>query len=162
MLEIIGYVGRVLIGVELFGNNAALIYLICVTIAPALPCAGICSCLTRIVTIYGSNIFRFKPCTYAIIFYSCGLFSLVLQGLGGGIAATVVPNSGENTGKNIIVAGMVVQVFSLILFAVCCSEFTLRVRLDEGGKDPRFIKIASSRLFKSFLCSAFFLKLDVS
>ena len=89
-LEVIGYVGRVLIEINPSDNNAFLIYLICVTIAPVLLCAGIYLCLARIVTIYGTSLYRFKPCTYTIVFCSCDLFSLVLQGLGGGIAATAV------------------------------------------------------------------------
>lgn len=86
----IGYVGRVSVEINPFDNNAFLIYLICVTIAPALLCTGIYLCLTRIVTIYGTSLSRFKPRTCTIVFCSCDLFSLVLRGLGGGIAATAV------------------------------------------------------------------------
>jgi hypothetical protein len=43
----IGYVGRVLVEINPFDNNAFLIYLICVTMAPALLCTGIYLCLTH-------------------------------------------------------------------------------------------------------------------
>lgn len=125
----IGYVGRVLVEINPFDNNAFIIYLICVTIAPALLCTGIYLCLTRIVTIYGTSLSRFKPRTYTIVFCGCDLFSLVLWG----IAATAVSLSGENSGKNIMVIGLVFRVFSLVLFALCCSGFALRVGSNKRG-----------------------------
>ncbi len=134
-----------------FINNDFLIYLICVTIAPALLTAAIYLCLARIVTVYGAEISRFRPRTYTIVFCGCDLFSLVLQGLGGGIAATAISNSSKTLGKNIMVAGLAFQVFSLILFTICCGEFALRLRQNRGCWNPKFLTLVNSRLFKCFL-----------
>lgn len=71
-----------------FNDNNFLIYLVCVTIAPAFLTAGIYLCLARIVTVYGAQFSRFRPRTYTLIFCTFDFFSLVLQGLGGGIAST--------------------------------------------------------------------------
>ena len=151
-LEVIGYVGRVLVHVNPFDNNAFLIYLICVTIAPALLTAAIYLCLARIVTVYGAHLSWIRPRTYTLIFCSCDLLSLVLQGLGGGIAATANSTSGKNLGKNIMVAGLVFQVASLLLFAACCGEFAWRLRKNKAARNPKFTSLVESRLFKYFLC----------
>ena len=86
----------------------------------------------------------------------------MLQGLGGGIAATAVSLSGKNTGKNIMIAGFVFQVFSLILFALCCSEFALRARSNKGDRNHRFVDIASLLPFKGFSYGMLPLRLAVS
>ena len=134
-----------------FDNNAFLIYLICVTIAPALLTAAIYLCLARIVTVYGAHFSRFRPRTYTLIFCSCDLLSLVLQGLGGGVAATANSISGKNLGKNIMIAGLAFQVFSLLLFASCCGEFAWRLRTNKAARNPKFTSLVESRLFKYFL-----------
>ncbi len=150
-LEVIGYAGRILLHVNPFNNNAFLIYLICVTIAPALLTAAIYLCLARIVTVYGIHLSRLRPRTYTLIFCSCDIFSLVLQGLGGGVAASANSTSGKNLGKNILLAGLAFQVFSLLLFATCCAEFAWRLRTNKAARNPKFTNLVESRLFKCFL-----------
>lgn len=139
-----------------FDNNAFLIYLICVTIAPAFLTAAIYLCLARIVTVYGAQYSRFKPRTYTLTFCTFDLFSLILQGLGGGIAATAKSISGKNTGKDIMVAGLAVQVISLMVFTACCTEFALRLRSNKAGWNPEYPDLVHSSLFKTFLfCTQF-------
>lgn len=152
-LEVIGYVGRVLLHANPFNNNAFLIYLICVTIAPALLTASIYLCLARIVTVYGTHLSRFRPRTYTLTFCACDLLSLVLQGLGGGIAATSKSTSGKNLGKNIMIAGLAFQVASLLLFATCCGEFAWRLKTNKAARNPNFTSLVESPLFKCFLFS---------
>ena len=88
VIEIVGYIGRIMMHNNIFDNNSFIMYLVCLTIAPAFLGAGIYLCLSRIVTVYGAGLSRFKPRTYTIVFCSCDFFSLVLQAIGGGIAAT--------------------------------------------------------------------------
>ncbi|CZR53242.1 related to YER185w, Rta1p [Phialocephala subalpina] len=149
--EIIGYVGRVMLHNSPFNNNDFLTYLICLTIAPALLSASIYLCLSRIVIVYGENLSRFKPRTYTLFFCTCDLICLVLQGMGGGIASTASTVSGSNTGKNIMLAGLIFQLISLSLFAVACTDFFLRVRKQRGMWNPRYLNIVNSKLFKAFL-----------
>ncbi|MCJ1228076.1 hypothetical protein MMC12_004737 [Toensbergia leucococca] len=162
ILEVIGYAGRIMLHSNPFDNNAFLIYLICVTIAPALLTAAIYLCLARIVTVYGTHLSRFKPRTYTLIFCSCDLFSLVLQGLGGGIAATAAPGSSNALGKNIMIAGLSYQVFSLLLFTGFCAEFAWRVWAGRGNWNPRYTNLVQSRLFKAFLFGLFIAVLTIT
>ncbi|TGO49510.1 hypothetical protein BCON_0208g00130 [Botryotinia convoluta] len=151
ILEIIGYIARVLINYYPFDKDYFLMYLICLTIAPAFLTAGIYLCLSRIVIIYGQEISRFRPGTYTIIFCACDIISLVLQAAGGAIASTAVTLDDKDVGKNIMLAGLAFQVFSLILFAILCTDFAWRVRRAKGAWNARYINLVSSALFKSFL-----------
>jgi hypothetical protein len=151
VLEIIGYVGRVMVHNSPFDNNAFLMYLVTLTIAPALLTAAIYLCLARIVTVYGAHLSYFKPRTYTLVFCTCDLISLVLQALGGALASTANTISQSNLGKNIMLAGLGFQVFSLILFSCCAGEFAYRVWKGQGTWEPRYINLLNSRLFKSFL-----------
>lgn len=121
--EVIGYAERVLMHVNPSNNNAFLICLICVIIAPEILTAAIYLCLARIVAVYGVHLSRSRPLTCTLTFCSRDLLGLVLQGLGSGIAATAHSTSGKNLGKNVMVAGLAIQVFSLLLLATCCGEF---------------------------------------
>ncbi|KAI9644234.1 phospholipid-translocating ATPase rsb1 [Ciborinia camelliae] len=153
ILEIIGYAARILLHYSPFDHQFFLMYLICLTIAPAFLTAAIYLCLSRIVILYGKEISRFKPGTYTIIFCTCDLISLVLQAVGGAIASLANTISQSNLGKNIMLAGLAFQVFSLILFSILCAEFAWRVRRAKGSWNARHIDLVSSALFKSFLGS---------
>jgi hypothetical protein len=134
-----------------FDNNNFLMYLVTLTIAPALLTAAIYLCLSRIVIVYGQHLSRFKPRTYTLVFCTCDIISLVLQALGGGIASSAKTVSNSNLGKNIMLAGLGFQVCSLILFAIAAGEFALRVMKAKGDRNPRYVNLTSSRLFKSFI-----------
>ncbi|KAF7887729.1 hypothetical protein EAF00_010023 [Botryotinia globosa] len=149
--EVIGYIARVLIYEYPFDNDYFLMYLITLTIAPAFLTAAIYLCLSRIVIIYGQEISRFRPATYTIIFCACDIISLVLQAAGGAIASTADNLDDKELGKNIMLAGLAFQVFSLILFAILCTEFAWRVRRAKGSWNPRYTDLVSSAFFKSFL-----------
>lgn len=151
LLEVIGYIFRVLLHNNPFNNNDFLGYLVTLTIAPALLTAAIYLCLARIITVYGEHLSFFKPRTYTIVFCGCDLISLVLQALGGAIASTANTRSGSDLGKNIMIAGLGFQVFSLILFSLCAGEFALRAYRARGTWNPRYHELVSSRLFKAFL-----------
>ena len=54
---------------------------------------------------------------YSYIFISCDLLSIVLQAIGGGMAASATQNGDSTTsGTHIMVAGLAVQVASMSLF----------------------------------------------
>lgn len=86
--EIIGYAGRIMMNSNPFSKNNFLIYLVCLTIAPAFLSASIYLCLARIIVVYGEHISRFPPRAYTILFCTCDFISLLLQAIGGAIAST--------------------------------------------------------------------------
>jgi hypothetical protein len=50
-----------------------------------------------------------------------------------------------------MLAGLIFQDVSLVLFAIACTDFFLRVRKSKGHWNMRYLEITSSRLFKVFL-----------
>ncbi|KAH7356874.1 RTA1 like protein-domain-containing protein [Rhexocercosporidium sp. MPI-PUGE-AT-0058] len=151
LLEVIGYTGRILLHNNPFNGDNFLMYLVTLTIAPALLSASIYLCLARIVNVYGENLSRFKPRTYTLFFVTCDLLCLVLQALGGGIASTSDTKSANDLGRNIMMAGLVLQVVSLTCFAIAASEFGFRVYKAKGQRNERYLSIVNTRLFKAFL-----------
>lgn len=92
---------------------------------------------------------------YTRFFVTCDFVSLVLQGAGGGLAAVSTQN-GESAdlGNNIMLAGVVFQVFTLSLFISFCIDFAVRVMrrgLGGAGLDPRFLALRATWKFRGFL-----------
>lgn len=129
--------------------------LICLTIAPAFLSASIYLCLARIITVYSADISRLKPRTYTFVFVGCDFVSLLLQAIGGAIAATADTPDVADKGVNIMIAGLVFQVASLILFLILWGEFALRARAAPADKiEQRFSDVRSSFRFKALISCA--------
>lgn len=126
-------------------------YLVTLTIGPAFLTGALYLCLSRIIVVYGQQISRFSPRTYAIIFMASDFISLVLQGAGGGLAATANDKAGSDTGRGIMIAGVTFQVISLLIFMGFWLEFVYRLsRTNESAKDVRFIELRDTKKFKWF------------
>jgi hypothetical protein len=153
ILEIVGYVGRLMLNNNIFDNNAFIIYLVGLTIAPAFYTASIYLCLGRIITVHSIDLSMLKPKWVTVIFVCCDFFSLVLQGAGGGIAATADDDdkSGKDLGINLMIAGLATQVASLAVFSAICSQFAWRVRKNPTRLNPEFATLRNSRRFKGLL-----------
>jgi hypothetical protein len=152
--EIVGYAARVALNKSPFDptGNDFIIYIVCLTIAPAFLSAAIYLCLGRIVVVFGESISRFRPRTYTLIFCFCDLFSLVLQGAGGGIASTATTYSTQQGGINTMLAGLSFQVVSLFIFASMSLEYAFRLYRNPMAWDTTHAALYNSTLFKSFLC----------
>ena len=152
--ELIGYIGRILMHSNPFVDAHFVMYLCCLTIAPAFLTASIYLCISRIVVIYSEAAARFRPRTYTFFFVFCDVVSLVLQGAGGGVAATATTSSQSSTGKSLLVAGLAFQVASLTVFAVACLDLLFLYRNStDDALNPAFGKLRSSFKFRAFLWS---------
>ncbi|KAL8718275.1 MAG: hypothetical protein Q9225_004566 [Loekoesia sp. 1 TL-2023] len=127
VLEIIGYVARVQMHDNPFKSDPFLMYIVVLTIAPCFITAAIYLSLSRIILVYGETLARFKPRTYTVIFICCDVFSLVLQAIGGALADTADSDDVQQTGINIMIAGLSFQVVSLTVFAALCADFAWSV-----------------------------------
>lgn len=85
--------------------------------------------------------------------------SLLLQAAGGGVASAA-SHSGKSpvVGDNIMVAGLSIQVFTLLVFMILCVDFGLRThkRYRSMGasafdQNPVFVKLREGWKFKGFL-----------
>ncbi|KUL88420.1 hypothetical protein ZTR_05412 [Talaromyces verruculosus] len=121
---------------------------------PAFYSAGLYLCLARIVIVYGEKISRIRPAWYTRIFITCDIISLSLQGGGGGVASSATKQSTLSMGNNIMLAGLIFQIVTLILFAALCLEFAWRVHRFPHWKSVEFSDIRDSRRFRGFLLAA--------
>ncbi|KAH8660450.1 putative RTA1 domain protein [Xylariales sp. PMI_506] len=151
-LEIIGYAARIEIHYNPFPFDPFLQQLICLTIGPAFISASIYLCLGRIVSVYSPQVSRIKPRSYTYIFVSGDFVALVLQAAGGAIAATAGKKGGlQQTGVNIMIAGLVFQVVSLATFMVMCTDYMLRLHKSPSLLEPIFAELRSTFKFRAFL-----------
>ena len=150
-LEIVGYLGRILLWQDDFNNNNFIIYLVGVTIGPALFSAAIYLCLARIIAIYGHGLSYFTPRTITILFVCSDLLSLVLQAAGGAIASTANTHSVAQTGINIMIAGLSTQVVSMTAFVAICSQLAWAVRKYPERLNTDYQEMRHSKRFRFFL-----------
>ncbi|KAK3062445.1 hypothetical protein LTS18_004039 [Coniosporium uncinatum] len=157
-MEVVGYVGRIRAYSDPFSEGPFLIQICCLTIAPAFMSSGIYLLLSRIITVYGASNSRLEPATYPRIFIPCDVLSLILQGVGGGIASYKTHNSEDpKLGDDIMIAGLAIQVFTLLIFILLSLDFIIRSRRSRRSvdrqvlEDPTHTKLRKSFWFKGFL-----------
>lgn len=153
ILEIVGYIGRILLHNNPFSLNNFVIYLVPLTIGPAFMMAAIYLMMGRVVVAYGSHHSLVKPVYYSAICIAWDLASLILQAAGGAIAATGDDHAATVTGSHIMVAGLSVQLVSTIIFVVICVYFFNNVLRNKTDRNSAFAGVTSSWRFKGMLAA---------
>ncbi|KAK9473433.1 RTA1 like protein-domain-containing protein [Dipodascopsis tothii] len=129
-LETAGYVARWLGTDDPTNMTLFIVQYVCLTLAPAFIMAAVYVLLGEAVVIWGYEYSYFQPWTYSRLFISLDLGAIVLQGCGGALAAASGHPDRRSTGVNIMVAGLVFQVFSTVIFVALCVLFWRRMRAD--------------------------------
>jgi hypothetical protein len=128
------------------------IQICCLIISPAFVSAGIYLTLKHVVINFGTAWSRLPPVWYTRIFITGDIFSLILQGAGGGIAATA--DSGSNLldiGTNLMIAGVVLQVVLLTGFGALLTEYTLRTYKRRDQLSAEAMTLFHKRSFRCFV-----------
>jgi hypothetical protein len=158
--EAVGYGGRIMMYNDVFDENAFTIQICCLIISPAFISAGIYLTLKHIVISFGESWSRLKPVWYTRIFIAGDLFSLVLQGAGGGLASTADTGSSlQDVGTNLMIAGVVFQVVILAFFGYFLVEYVLRTRRRRDQLTAESVALfhnTSFRLFMGAIIVAYF------
>lgn len=152
-LEMITYIGRS-IGHDLPKSLPMFeMQLVCSIIGPAFMAAGLYYQLGKIVTLYGEKYSMMPPMIYCAIFTTCDVISLVIQGVGGGIAASNVQSPyGPGQGGWIMVAGIAFQVLVLSIFIILWIQVNWKIlRDDPANWDPIFAPNRERVLYKWLL-----------
>ncbi|OQU93927.1 hypothetical protein CLAIMM_00364 [Cladophialophora immunda] len=127
--EAIGYVGRA-IGSQESPNwsvGAYVLQSVLILVAPALFAASIYMELGRIIVLTdGTKHSLLNPRWLTKVFVAGDVFSFLMQASGGGIMAGGTASS-MNTGKNIIIGGLTLQVIFFSFFVVVGLTFHLRM-----------------------------------
>jgi hypothetical protein len=118
IMEMAGYVGRVLMNSNPWDESAFKLQIVCLVLAPTFVAAGVYLTLKHIVLNLGPEHSKLKPRLFTWIFISCDVGSLILQAAGGGVAAAAGKTNRKllKAGDDIIIAGIAFQVVTM---AVC-------------------------------------------
>lgn len=121
-------------------------------IAPAFVSAGIYLTLKHFTITFGETWSRLRPAWYTYIFITGDFISLVLQGAGGGLAATGENGSkAQDLGTNLMIAGVIFQVVILSVFGYLLSEYTLRTYRRRDKLSMAATEILTSAKFRLFV-----------
>jgi hypothetical protein len=124
----------------------------CLIIAPAFMSAGIYLTLKHLVITFGESWSRLRPAWYTYIFITGDFLSLLLQGVGGGMAATGDPGSEQqDNGTNIMIAGVVLQVVTLTIFGILLIEYAIRTYHHGAEISHEARALLQKRSFRSFM-----------
>ncbi|KAB5558664.1 RTA1 like protein-domain-containing protein [Coniochaeta sp. 2T2.1] len=131
--EIIGYAGRVMMWYNPFKFTAFMIQIVCVTTAPVFFCAAIYVTLALTVTNLSVQTARFPPKYFYWVFITSDLTSLVLQAVGGALSTS--SSGASQTAINIALAGLGLQVFTLVVFSGLMVDYLVRFRRTVEAKE---------------------------
>ncbi|KAF1357699.1 sphingoid long-chain base transporter RSB1 [Lizonia empirigonia] len=150
--EVIGYIGRILMWNNPFDEAGFQMQICCLIIAPAFVSAAIYLTLKHIILSFGEGWSRLRPEWYTWIFIGCDLLALVLQGAGGGIAATADYGSDlQDLGTNLMLAGVIWQVFCLSFFGCFLGEYLIRTYRRRNTLQSPAVELLHNTKFRLFL-----------
>ncbi|KAF8202068.1 RTA1 like protein-domain-containing protein [Mycena galopus ATCC 62051] len=128
--ELVGWSGRLWSSFSPSFSNPYMMQITSTIIAPTPLIAVNFVLLSWIVTRLGPSYARLTPRWYTIIFVSCDIMALFIQGAGGGIASSAATRAGANLGANIMLAGIVFQFVAIITYSSLAGDFLRRYHTD--------------------------------
>lgn len=95
------------------------------------------------------------------MFVGCDLLALVLQAIGGALAATAKDKRGSDQGVRVMIAGLVSQVVTMALFLALWGDFVVSLRRArrgglKGGMPGMYEALRESRAFRWFQWGKYF------
>lgn len=94
------------------------------TIAPVFYTASIYVTLSKAIVFFAPDLSRFKPQLFYWIFIPADVICLVLQAAGGALSTN--SNGSNDTGVDISMAGLILQVVVLVAFIAVFSDYMIR------------------------------------
>lgn len=129
LVECVGWAGRTWNAKCPYNKAAFLMQISTLVIAPVFFAAAIYLALARLIVRRGPQYSLLKPRAYLWTFCTADLVSLLVQAAGGGMASSASnKNQSPKPGTNVIVTGIVIQLFSMTVFSLCFFVFLWRSR----------------------------------
>ncbi|KAI1778425.1 RTA1 like protein-domain-containing protein [Hypoxylon cercidicola] len=150
-LEVLGYVGRVLLRNNPTGRTDFILFLVGTILGPAFICVAIFLTMPCIVTVYGDDFRSWKPVWYQLLLYALTAASAVLELAGVLVSMMQDTQAKADAGVHILTAGLAVQLVSLAIFVGHAVLFVIAVRTRHHALDIEFAGIYNSTSFKAFL-----------
>ncbi|KAL0467502.1 RTA1 like domain-containing protein [Neurospora intermedia] len=130
ILECAGYASRALLSLNPWNGSAFKTQIVSIILGPTLICIGLYLTLKHIVASLSPSLSPFRPRFYPLFFVPADVSCLVIQAIGGGIAASAGKDNYTllQHGNRVIIAGIVLQVVVLGAFGGLSSIFLLRAQ----------------------------------
>ncbi|KAK3367758.1 RTA1 like protein [Podospora didyma] len=135
ILECVGYAGRVQLSSNPWNANAFKTQIVAIVLGPTLVCIGLYLTLRHIVLAVDPKLSRIAPRAYPLIFVPADVSCLIVQAIGGGIAAAAGRDKFSllQHGNRTIIAGIVLQVVVLMAFGLLSADFLFRASKEFKG-----------------------------
>lgn len=166
ILEVAGYIGRLQLHSNPFSKDGFQLQISCIVLAPTLLCISIYLTLKHAVLSLSPALSRVRPRLYPLIFVPADVSCLILQAIGGGLAASAKSDNAALllAGDRVIIVGIALQVAVLLGFGAMASDYLVRVRRalqsgDENVLAPGALALWSdkkARLFFYAVLGAYF------
>ncbi|KAK3682957.1 parasitic phase-specific protein PSP-1 [Podospora appendiculata] len=147
--ECIGYGGRIIMHDNPFNFQAFLMQIICITTAPVFFCSSIYVLLSRTINYLDPSLSRFNPKWFILTFIPSDILSLIFQATGGALSSVLTGDGQRKIGVNISIAGLVLQVFTLVIFVGLFMDYVIRYHRKSGVASK--IQVFLGFLFASIL-----------
>ncbi len=131
--EMCGYIGRLIMHQNPWSTQGFEMQICCLVLAPSFLAAGIYLTLKHMILYCGPEYSRLKAKWYPWIFIGSDLGSIIIQAIGGGVAASAT-NSSKATpalltaGDALILAGIALQSVTMAVCGTVVLDFYLRRR----------------------------------
>ena len=149
--ELLGYVAKLILWNDPFSDLGFKMSVVLLTFAPAFYAAGIYYTLKHICLTFGASFSLIRPKYYTWIFVSCDVFSILLQAIGGALASAAEDDALLQAGDNVMITGLVTQVFTLVVFGIIASLYAFAVWRNRNNLNPATLQLRQSLRFKVFL-----------
>ncbi|KAL7629011.1 hypothetical protein AAE478_000529 [Parahypoxylon ruwenzoriense] len=153
-LEFAGYVARALLHGNPWDSGAFQTQICAIILAPTLVCMAVYLTLKHAALSLAPQLSRVRPRLYPLVFVPADVSCLVLQAIGGSLAASAGYDRPELllAGDRVIIAGIALQCAVLAFFGVVCADYFLRVRrwVASGRADAQALATWNDRRFRMF------------
>jgi hypothetical protein len=129
--ECVGYIGRLIMHKNPWSNTGFEIQICCLVLAPSFLAAGIYLTLKHMVLYCGPEYSRLKAKWYPWIFIGSDLGSIIVQAIGGGVAASAKNSTTPallTAGDALIIAGIALQSVTMGVCGLMVLDFFLHRR----------------------------------
>lgn len=149
-----GYAARVALSSNPWNQSAFETEICAIILAPTLICISIYLTLKHVTAALNPALSRVRPRLYPFLFVPADVSCLLVQAIGGGLAAQGRTNAALlQAGNRAIIAGIALQVVVLLAFGALGAEYLFRVsrwvKTPEAGPEAR--ELWANRRFRVFL-----------
>lgn len=130
-LECAGYIGRIMMNSNPWSESGFKLQICALVLGPSFVAAAIYLTLKHFVLYCGPQHSLLKPRLYPWVFVGCDFGSMVLQGIGGGLAAAGGTKNQKliDGGNKMIVAGIAFQVVTMAVCGLLILWFVVKYKM---------------------------------